>query len=157
MKILAVFCLLALIMGASANAWAASRYSMMPAEGGGFIRLDTQTGAMDLCRNTDGNWTCRPVNEQTSSLTEEIKRLKAENERLQTENKHLQGFAFPKGPADTVPQPPTSEPRGQFQLPSEEDVDQALTYLQRMFRKFKDKMEELEKETKKPPDPATPL
>jgi hypothetical protein len=34
-----------------------------------------------------------------------------------------------------------------MQLPTEEELDQAMTYLQRMFRKFRDKLKEFEDET----------
>ena len=35
------------------------RFSMAPADGGGFVRLDTDTGAMAICQRTGSDWTCQ--------------------------------------------------------------------------------------------------
>ncbi|MFM1813520.1 MAG: hypothetical protein RLZ98_215 [Pseudomonadota bacterium] len=146
--------LISVVTVAGGDAFAAGRYTMMPSEDGGFIRLDTETGDMALCRKIDASWSCRPLAEQRSSVAEENNRLRKENEKLRAELKQLEGFVFPREGGGGKP----GEPGRTLQLPSEEDVDKALTYMQRLIRKFKEKMEELEKEsTSKPSGPPTPL
>lgn len=152
MKVLIAVLLALSAMVASSDAQTTGRYSMSPAEGGGVIRLDTETGAMSLCDNKGADWQCRPINEQRSALAEENKQLREEIAKLRTDLKELEGLVIPKSPS------PQDGDRPQFQLPSEEDVDKALTYIQRLFRKFNDKLDELERETSKPPPgPQTPL
>ena len=38
------------------------------------------------------------------------------------------------------------KPKPKLELPSEEDVDKALSYMERMFKKFRDKLKELDKD-----------
>jgi hypothetical protein len=125
------------------------RYTMQPIEGG-FLRLDTQTGAVSTCRAGTGNLVlCQPAQEGQRGLSNEIERLRAENIELRAEVKRLQETA-----GLSPPPPVTGPPTEKFQLPSEEDVDQALDYVERMFKKFRDRLRNLEDDGKKP---GTPL
>lgn len=135
----------------SGPASASSRFSMAPAEGGGFVRLDTETGTMSYCTTKDSNWQCKPIAEDHSKLAEENRLLREELAKLKADLKELEHLIQPKDRNEY------SESRKSLQLPSEEDVDKALTYIQRIFRKFKDKLQELEKEADNPPGPNTPL
>ena len=54
------------------------RYTMSPADGGGFVRLDTETGAMALCQRRDAEWSCREMAEPNRGLGDEVERLRAE-------------------------------------------------------------------------------
>ena len=74
--------------------------------------------------------------------------LKAEVKRLED----LVGLGGDPGPG-TGSERRTERPRGQLQLPNEQDVDRALNYIQRMFRKFKDKLKEFDGHYR----PPTPL
>ncbi|MBN9260484.1 MAG: hypothetical protein J0I57_19640 [Hyphomicrobium sp.] len=124
------------------------RFTMQPIEGG-FLRLDTQTGAVSTCRTGSGNLVlCQPAQEESQGLAKEIERLRTENLDLRAEIKRLQTAAVPGAPS----QPPVAEPPGKekFQLPSEEDVDGALDYVERMFKKFRDRLRSLEEDNKKP-------
>ena len=68
---------LALLIGAAPDAdQAGGRYRMTPAEGGAFLRLDTQTGAMSVCQRKDGRWACEAVPDERRALETEIDRLK---------------------------------------------------------------------------------
>ena len=48
----------------------------------GFLRLDSETGAMALCAARSGVWECTGVKDQGLDLTAELARLKAENDKL---------------------------------------------------------------------------
>ena len=75
---------LALLIGAAPDAdQAGGRYRMTPAEGGAFLRLDTQTGAMSVCQRKDGRWACEAVPDERRALETEIDRLKSEVRRLE--------------------------------------------------------------------------
>lgn len=122
----------------------AGRYTMTPADGG-FIRLDTLSGAMALCAKKDSEWACKPLPDTQQSQSRDIERLTAENKALKDEIRRMEevmglGDAKPGNPA-----PADGErPKGGLGLPSEKDVDKAFDYVQRMLKKFQEKMRELE-------------
>jgi hypothetical protein len=131
---------LALATGALAEE--AGRYRMSPAEGG-FIRLDTQTGAMSLCAKRDQGWSCAAMADDQASQRQRIEALEAENKALREEIKRLEevlGVGESKPGAAPAPAPPG----GAFKLPSEEDIDKGFDYLDRMLKKFRDRMKKLE-------------
>lgn len=143
MRSLRVVAVVVLMAGSTAPAGAAppgggaaqpGRYTMQPTDGG-FLRLDTATGDMSVCRPSGDTFECRPVKDDRD-LQAEIARLVKENKELKAEIKRLDDML---GLNDDKPK---AGPR--FELPSEQDVDKALTYLERMFKKFRDKMKELE-------------
>ena len=85
-------------------------------------------------------------------LAAEVERLRAENVALRAEVKRLEMIAG----VDRPMAPSTEPPADKFQLPSEQDVDQALDYVERMYKKFRDRLQSLDKDTK-PAKPGTPL
>jgi hypothetical protein len=79
---------LALVVALSGSALAASdttqekvnRYSMTPVEGG-FLRLDTHTGAVSLCTVKEGAAQCRLAADERAALLDEIDRLRKSDSR----------------------------------------------------------------------------
>ena len=128
------------------------RYTMSPTDGG-FVRLDTATGSMSLCSRKDGNWACEAMADQGADLRQEVDRLTEENTELKAEIKRLEDLVGLGGDMGPNTERRTERPRGQLQLPNEQDVDRALNYIQRMFRKFKDKLKEFDGHDR----PTTPL
>lgn len=108
---------------------AGGRYAMSPVDGG-FLRLDKQTGAVSMCARKDSTWTCEPVKES--------------------------GLEPSPGPETGIdpkadPDRPIDAPvAGKPQLPTEEEIDQALDYVERIFKKFRDRVEKY-----KAPEPPT--
>ena len=142
----------AAIAATTAAVWAQSperqgRYSMSPAEGGGFARLDTETGAVSICQKKDADWACREMEDEGRKLRSDNERLSKENNLLKDELKRLEDVV-----AGIPGRPGKDRPGEQFKLPSEEDVDKALDYVDRMFKKFRDKLKELDRDKN-----ATPL
>jgi len=128
---------LALLIGAAPDAdRAGGRYRMTPAEGGAFLRLDTQTGAMSVCQRKDGRWACEAVPDERRALETEIEQLKSEVKRLE----ELLALPDPGTPDGKDKRAHRSGPK--LSLPSEEDIDRAMDYAQRMMRKFKERMRE---------------
>jgi len=121
------------------------RYVMTPVEGG-FLRMDSHTGAVSMCQRISGKWACEAVADDRKALDSEIERLTAENRELRATVKQLEEMLAP----------PDGERKGRpaekgpgLKLPSEEEIDSALNYLQRLMRKFKEKLRELEKEDRR--------
>lgn len=143
--------LLALSIGAHA---AAGRYQMSPTENG-FMRLDTQTGVVSICKNTGGKVICEVAEDGAGQYTKDIDALKKENQRLRAEIDRLEQH-FGLGP-NTNAKPndlkPPVPPGTAFKVPQKEDVDQMFNYIEGMLNKFRERLRRLEKE----PKPETPL
>src|ERR1700744_6672180 len=61
------------------------RYALSPIADG-VLRLDTRTGAVSTCTNTNGNgWACYAVPDERAAMDTEIGRLEADNEKLKAE------------------------------------------------------------------------
>jgi hypothetical protein len=82
----------------------------------GFLRLDTRTGAVALCRLVNGAPECRPAADERAALENEIARLQAENRELRL-----------KAPGAGAAHPPSG-------LPSDQDMDRALSFAERFMR-----------------------
>jgi hypothetical protein len=94
------------------------RYSMTPVQDG-FLRLDTRTGAVAMCRLVNGAAECRLAAEERAAMENEIGRLQAENKELR--------LKAPPGPSAAAP--PSN-------LPSEQDMDRALSFAERFMRRM---------------------
>lgn len=140
-----------------------ARYSMSPVDGG-FVRLDRQTGAMSICRQSNDAWSCTPMDGDDGDAQSELDRLKAENAELKDEIRRMEEvFGLDgrrpepgRGPESDGPLagPPGGPPGRlpEFQLPSEKDVDRAVDYLEGMIRKFRERFEDFGDKT----DPDRP-
>lgn len=143
-----------LALGVAAATYAAAeqagsgRYTMQKTDGG-FVRLDTQTGAVSLCQKSGGSWSCRDITNSQGQIENgnragsagEMARLRRENQELKDEIARLEELLGLREPSDA---PPAS--RNGFKLPSEKDVDQAFDYFESMLRKFQERLKRLERE-----------
>lgn len=120
------------------------RYTMTPADGG-FVRLDTETGAMALCAKRSEGWVCEAMPDAQDAQRRAIDKLEAENRALKDEIRRMEevlGLGDAK-PGENGPRQ-AERPKGGLGLPSEQDVDKAFDYVQRMLKKFQERMRELE-------------
>jgi hypothetical protein len=153
--------LLALLAPAAAQEGRPGRFTMTPVEGG-FLRLDTETGAVSMCRSREGAWSCDPTPDSAEAMKRESERLAAENERLKADIRRMEetfGLGPPKPgeeqrQSEAPPGGPLPGGSGKFELPSEKDVDEAIDYLGRIIKKFRDKIRELDPDR---PGTGTPL
>lgn len=132
---------------ANAQTESAGRYTMTPINGG-FVRLDSQTGEMSVCRERDGQLTCELIEDQAKARREELAELRKENERLKEEVRRLDLILNMPG-QNEAPQTQPNTPG--FTLPTEEQVDEALDYFENILRNLKERLERLEKDK----EPAT--
>lgn len=116
------------------------RYSMTPTDDG-FLRLDTLTGAVSMCQKSGQGWRCTSVDDDQLALQSEIERLRRENAKLRAQ-------ALLPPPSDGRPQPPGKK----LELPSKEEIDKAMSFLEDLLRRFKGVMQDLP-----PTDEGTPL
>jgi hypothetical protein len=124
---------------------AAGRFTMYPADGG-FLRMDTQTGQMSMCKSAGSTWSCAALPDERLALEQQNDVLKRENQDLKSAVKRLEDLAG-VGPGERPNSDGKSGPS--VQLPTEEDVDKAMSYVQRMLKKFKEKIREFEDIDKK--------
>lgn len=99
------------------------RYQLERTENG-YVRMDTRTGAMTLCREQGSDLVCRPAsegNEQTKLDT-----LRDRIEALEGRVEALEG--------------------GETTVPLEEEFEQSLNMMERFFRRFIDIVRGLEEE-----------
>jgi hypothetical protein len=138
-----------LLMGAAAVADTPEdgkgRYAMSPVEGG-VLRLDKETGALSLCTRKADHWACDTVEDRTKVIDEKVARLETENQSLKDRLKSLEDSLATGKPAQGQAQADIK-----IQIPSEEEVDKALDYVERIFKKFRDRIGRLEK-----PEPSKP-
>ncbi len=134
-----------------------ARFSMAPVDGG-FVRLDKQTGAMSICKPNGGDWSCKAMGSDEDGDRDELDRLKAENADLKEEIRRMEEvFGLDgKKAEDGEKRGPLAGPPGgplpEFKLPSEQDVDKAVDYLEGMIRKFRERFEDFGDKT----DPDRP-
>jgi hypothetical protein len=125
---------------------------MSPVDGG-FLRLDRQTGAVAMCAKSGTDWACKPVDDETSSgPASTLSHLETENKELKGRIKELQDLLETKPPGPPPLSGPLADgpPGGISRLPTDEEVDQALDYMTRVYKKFRDHMKHLDKPA--PPD-----
>ena len=76
---------LALVLSAAASPCFAGekpgRFTIAPA-GEGFLRLDTATGSVSICRQKLDTWACESVDDDSLALKQEVDRLTRENQDL---------------------------------------------------------------------------
>ena len=147
---------------ASAAGEDTGRFSMSPTEGG-VIRLDRETGVMSFCAGKDGAWTCKDMPEQESELKKRVEQLEGERRALEAEKRLREGPLG--GPVAKAPEPGSNQPGspstgetqppappGDLPVPNERDVDKLFDYVEGMVKKFKERIDRLEREAKKQPD-----
>ena len=130
------------IAGAQENR--AGRYTMHKTDSG-FVRLDTETGAVSHCHKKDDAWRCQDMASTATASPGEFKRLKKENADLKAEIKRLDELLGLRGNRNR-----SAADRNAFKLPTEKEVDQALDYFERMLKKFQDRLQRLERNSEAP-------
>ena len=126
------------------------RYVLSPVAGG-VIRLDTRTGAVSSCSNTGTGWACYAVPDERAAMDAEIGRLQADNAALRaqlaTREPPVTGKideplpkdeALPKGDSLKKAEPKAAEGdrRLEIPLPSDRDMDRAMSFLERAWRRL---------------------
>ena len=101
----------------------AGRFTMTPVADGA-LRLDTRTGRVAHCKNDARGWTCTSVADERAAYEEEIARLQARLAKVETE----------------------LAARSALTPPSDADLDRAVGFMERFFRRFMAMVENLKRE-----------
>jgi hypothetical protein len=118
----------------------AERYRLERTEDG-YVRLDTQTGAMTLCREADGRLVCAPLSpmaDQRAGDESEVESLRERLRILEGRVSALESGAPVAG------------------LPPEEEFERGIGYMERFFRMFMGLVREFEGDRATPPERANP-
>jgi len=108
----------------------------------GLLRLDSRTGEVALCSRRAVGWACQAVPEDRTALESEIARLQGENAALKRELV-TRGLPLPDG---TKGPPLTAKPDQDLKVPSDADLDRALSFLERAWRRLVEMMQNMQRE-----------
>jgi tetrahydromethanopterin S-methyltransferase subunit B len=137
-KHIAVPALLACLATTSASAEDTGRYRLEKTPDG-YVRMDTQTGAMSKCRDMDGQLVCRMAADERTAFQDEVDRLQVSVSALNQRVDRLEN---------------SLSARLESKLPSEEEFNKTMGYMERFFRGFMDIVRDMNKDE---PDTAKPL
>jgi hypothetical protein len=130
------------------------RYTLSPASDG-VIRLDTRTGAVSNCNNNGTGWACYAVPDEREAMDTEIGRLQAENDRLKAQlaarDQSMTGKtdeALPKSDSQKKASPKVAdgERKIEIPLPSDQDMDRMMSFLERAWRRLIDMANRVQKD-----------
>lgn len=114
----------------------AGRYQMEKTPEG-YVRLDTKTGEMAICNEQAGQLVCKLAAEERRAFEDELASLSERVKKLE----------------DTLAANGTLSPPSREGLPSEEEFEKTMGYMERFFRRFMDIIEEFRKEETAPDTP----
>jgi hypothetical protein len=111
-------------------------------QGDGLLRLDTQSGAVSLCRAEAVGWTCQAAPDDRALFEREIARLQSENVALK---KILlaHNLALPPGAA---PETPSAQNAPSLHLPSDAEIDRAIAFAAELWQRFVDAVARAQKQ-----------
>ncbi len=95
----------------------------------GYVRMDTRTGAMSICQDTGGQLVCRAAADERTAYEDDIERLQDGIHELEKRVTALENRAIPE-----------------MMLPSEENFEKSLSYMEQFFRRFMGIVKDLEKD-----------
>jgi hypothetical protein len=129
------------------------RYLLQPS-GDGVVRLDTRTGAVSNCSNSPSGWACYMAPDERKAMDEEIGRLQAENEKLKSQlasaSSGKTDDALPKSDKQDAPKAAQGERQGErkieIPLPSDQDVDRVISFLERAWQRLVDMANRMQKD-----------
>ncbi|MET3662233.1 hypothetical protein [Aquamicrobium ahrensii] len=132
--------LLALLSAPAAAESDAERYRLEKTEDG-YVRMDTTTGAMSTCREQSGQLVCRMAADERTMAQDEMDRLQDQLKSLEERVARLENSLTAKLESS---------------LPTEEEFNRTMGYMERFFRSFMGIVKDLEKrdspDTKPAPD-----
>ena len=130
-----------LIPAALCSLVAASAYSeetdhyRLEKSANGYVRMDTRTGAMSICEQKDAQLVCRVAADERSAFQDEIERLQGQVKALDQRVAKLENSLSAKLESS---------------LPSEEDFNRTMGYMERIFRSFMGMVKEMQKDEPAP-------
>jgi hypothetical protein len=105
--------------------------------------LDTRTGEVALCGERAVGWACQIVPEDRAVLENEIARMRSDNAALK-QALLSRGLPLPPG---VMPEPQDARSNDiTIRLPTNADLDRAVTYLGQIWQRFVDAVSRAQKD-----------
>lgn len=104
----------------------------------GYVRMDSSSGEMSICEERGAQLVCRVAADERTALQDEVDRLREDLANLQKRVDRIEGN--PAGKTSSG-------------LPSEEEFEKSLSYMERFFRSFMGIVKEQEREEQRTPAP----
>ncbi|TDR37550.1 hypothetical protein [Aquamicrobium defluvii] len=130
--------LLTLMAALASAADDAERYRLEKTEDG-YVRMDTATGAMSACREQSGRLVCRMAADERTVVQDEMDRLQDQVRSLEERVARLENSLTAKLESS---------------LPTEEEFNRTMGYMERFFRSFMGIVKDLEKQDSPEAKPA---
>lgn len=135
---LVVPAVLACLTAASAHAEDAGRYRLEKSADG-YVRMDTQTGAMSKCQEQNGQLVCRMAADERTAFQDQVDDLQESVKALDARVARLEN---------------SLSARLESKLPSEEEFNRTMGYMERFVRGFMGIVKDMNKDEA---DAAKPL
>jgi hypothetical protein len=116
----------------------------------GYVRMDTRTGEMSICEEKWDELVCRMAADERSAVQDEIDRLQAELKAL---NERLSSVKALEDRVARLENSVTS--RIEKSLPTEEDFNRTMSYMERFFRSFMGIVRDFENDSSRPAEPSS--
>ena len=122
----------ALVSLVAASAWSeeTDRYRLEKSANG-YVRMDTETGAMSICEERSGQLVCKMAADERAAFQDEVDRLQALMKAMDERVTKLEN---------------SLSARLESKLPSEEDFDKTMNYMERVLRGFMGIVKEMDKD-----------
>ena len=131
---------IAAALPASAAAQDTDRYTL-ERSGDGYVRMDRRTGEMSICSERTGQLVCKLAADERSAFQDEVDRLQ----------ERLTGLEKRVAELETVRR---IDP--QALLPTDEQFEKSLGYMERFFRRFMDIVRDFDKDWLRETPPSEP-
>jgi len=115
----------------------------------GYVRMDTRTGEMSLCQERWGELVCRMAADERTAMQDELERLQSDIDALEGRLAEVEALELRVAALEN-----SLTSRIEKTLPTEEDFNRTMSYMERFFRGFMDIVKDLESENSKPTEPG---
>lgn len=119
------------LVAASAFSEETDRYRLEKSANG-YVRMDTQTGAMSICEERSGQLVCKMAADERAAFQDEIDRLQSSVKALDERVVKLEN---------------SLSARLESTLPSEEDFNKTMSYMERFLRGFMGIVKDMEEDS----------
>lgn len=137
-RILAALPLLAVSCAPASAQGDAERYRLEKTADG-YVRMDTVTGAMSTCRERSGQLVCRMAADERTAVQDDMERLQERVTALEERVAKMEN---------------SLASRLESSLPTEEEFNRTMGYVERFFRSFMGIVKDMEKQDAAPAEPA---
>lgn len=96
----------------------------------GYVRLDKQTGDMSICKEQAGQMICRAAADDRASLADEIGRIDGRLASIEDKLAKMEKSGLSSG----------------NEMPTEEEFEKTMGYMEKFFRRFMDVVKDLNEE-----------